>query len=130
MANGPDVPELEVNIPIPEGLRVTADRPYRILVVGDFAGSESGQVSGALADRVVDVRADGFDELLSSARPTVNYTMVDPTRSEKKTMVEVNVAFDSLRAFEPRNLIEQIPAAGTCAWAETRPSAPIRSHGR
>ncbi len=109
MAEGPEVPELEVDIPIPSGLRVTADMPYQILVVSDLAGSDAGSIGGRLESGIVPVKADTFDEVMAQACPHVNYTVADPLGTGG-AMVEVDLRFDSLRAFDPKNLVEQIPA--------------------
>ena len=78
MAEHPEPPDLEVNIPSPAGLRVTGEEPYRILVLGDYAGSDQGSVSGPLESGVVGVTADTFDEVMAQAGPSVNYTTSDP----------------------------------------------------
>jgi type VI secretion system protein ImpC len=110
MADHPEPPDLEVDIPVPSGLRVTTDEKYHILVVNDFAGGQSGSLSGPLNDRVVEVNAGSFDEVLAAACPSVSYTTKDPVGSGG-AMVEVNLRFDSLRAFDPKNLVAQIPPA-------------------
>ncbi len=110
MTDEPLVPDLDVDIPSPSGLKVTADRPYRILIVGDYAGSDAGSISGPLADAVAEVKAESFDELMSASRPTVRFTLADP-HSAANAMVELNLTFESLRAFDPKNVIQQIPAA-------------------
>ncbi len=112
MPDEPLNPELDADAPSPKGLVVTADKPYRMLVVSDLAGSESGSLSGPLADAAVDVKPDSFDELMKQSAPTVKYTTTDPVLSGN-VMVEVNVAFESLHDFEPENLAERIPAANS-----------------
>ncbi|UCE58249.1 MAG: type VI secretion system contractile sheath large subunit [Phycisphaerales bacterium] len=109
MADKPEPPDLEVDIPVPDGLRVTADEPYHILVVSDLAGSEAGTLSGPLATGILPLKADDFDEAMATACPQVNYTLADPLVSGN-AMVEVDLRFDSLRSFDPGNLIEQLPA--------------------
>ncbi|MFQ5590547.1 MAG: type VI secretion system contractile sheath domain-containing protein, partial [Phycisphaerae bacterium] len=110
MADGPEIPDLEVDIPVPGGLHVTADKPYHILVISDFAGSEAGTISGELQSSIVAVSAENFDSVMAAASPHVSYTTSDPLASGD-AMVEVDLRFDSLRAFDPGNLIGQIPAA-------------------
>lgn len=127
MSDSPEPPDLEVNIPVPGGLRVTADQPYGILVVSDLAGSDTGSLSGPLADGVVDVTADSFDELLKGACPSVNFTMTDPVAGGSK-MVEADLRFDSLRAFDPKNLALAIPAARSLM--ETRDRIVARMRGQ
>ena len=112
MAEGPEVPDLEVDIPMPGGLKITADAPYHMLVLSDLAGSAPGSISGELESGVVTLTADTFDEVMAGACPRVNYTTDDPLGAGK-AMVEVDLRFDSLRAFDPKNLVRQITATGS-----------------
>jgi type VI secretion system protein ImpC len=109
MADTPNPPDLDVEIPVPGGLKVTTDRPYHILLVSDFAGSDAGSVSGPLNDNLVAVKAENFDEVMAQASPKVNFTAKDPVGSTG-AMVEVNLRFDSLKNFDPLRVAEQIPA--------------------
>ncbi len=110
MTDENQVPDIEISDSIPSGLKVTTEHPYRVLVVAGFGGtSENGAVSGPLADGVITVNADSFDEVMASARPAVNFTMSDPI-APGNVMVELDLQFDSIRAFAPRGLVEQIPA--------------------
>jgi len=127
MVDGPEVPDLEVDIPFPGGLKVTADQPYHVLVVADFAGSDAGSVSGPLAEGVVPVTADTFDDVMAAAAPRVTYNTTDPLTSAN-AMVEVDLRFDSLRAFDPGNIVPQIPAAK--ALTGVRSAIVNRLHGK
>ena len=109
MTDQPNPPDLDVDIPIPSGLKVTAEHPYHILMVSNLAGSDRGSVSGALASGVVNVTADTFDDVMAAAGPSVNFTTTDPV-APGNVMVEVNLRFDTLRGFDPKSLVEQIPA--------------------
>lgn len=112
-------PDLEVDIPIPDGLKVTTDTPYRILVVADFAGGSDGAVAGALADEVVGVSADSFDSVLSSANPTLDFTVADPVASGG-AMVGVKLSFDSMRAFAPADVARRLKATAALAAVRER----------
>lgn len=112
MTDQPETPDIDVNIPLPEGLRVTGEEPYRMLMVGDFAGSSSGSLSGLLCDGLVEVTADTFDRVLAEAAPQVSYQTTDPLASGS-VMVEVSLKFDSLKSFAPEALWPQIPATRT-----------------
>jgi type VI secretion system protein ImpC len=109
MTENQDVPELEVNLSYPDGLRVSADQPYRIVLIADFAGSPDAKLSGPLASGVVDVTPETFDELLAAARPRASFTLADPT-APGSVMAAIEVCFDSARAFEPDPLLDQLPA--------------------
>jgi len=78
MTEEPLPPELEIRDSLPDGLKVTTARPYRILLVGDLGGTEAGSVSGPLCEHVVPTNADEFDDLMVSARPTVRFKTADP----------------------------------------------------
>ena len=72
MSDEPHNPELDADAPSPKGLAVTTDKPYRMLVVSDLAGSESGSLSGSLAIAVVEVKPDSFVELMRQAAPAAS----------------------------------------------------------
>ena len=113
MPDKPDPPDIDVSIPSPQGLRVTVeDHPYHVLVVGNFAGTETGSLSGDLNDGVVAVSANSFAELLQSARPSMCLKTTDPLASGN-VMVAVDLEFDSLKAFEPTNLLSRLPTTKT-----------------
>ncbi|MCH8253267.1 MAG: type VI secretion system contractile sheath large subunit [Planctomycetes bacterium] len=112
MADDPQPPDVEVSFGTPSGLRVTSEHPYHILLVGDFAGSKDGSVSGPLQSGVVAVTADTCDEVMASASPSTRYTASDPVAAGN-VMVEIDLAFKSLKDFEPNRLVERIPAAKT-----------------
>lgn len=120
-------PDVEVSMPIPAGLQVSGDRPYRILVLDDYAGSESGSVAGPLQDGVVNVSADNLDQVIAHACPSVNYTISDPL-APGSSMVEVSLRFDSLRAFHPSELANQLPA--TQSMMQIREKLVQRMHGK
>ncbi|MGB2987378.1 MAG: type VI secretion system contractile sheath large subunit, partial [Phycisphaerae bacterium] len=120
MTEHTEPPDLEVNIPMPRGLRVTTEgQPYHILLVSDFAGSDAGALSGPLNDSVVGVTADSLEEVVRTARPSVSYKTTDPLASGN-VMVEVNLTFDSLKAFEPKQLVASIPAAKALSAAREK----------
>ena len=128
MSDRPDVPpDLEVDIPVPQGLRVTTEQPYHILVVSDLAGTDSGAVSGPMAEGVVSVTADTFDEVMAAACPTVEFTLADPL-TPGSVMVALRLPFDSLPAFDPKRLVKQIPA--TQALTDVRENLVARLRGK
>ncbi len=109
--------EIEVGLPDAEGAQAGTTVPYRILVVDNFAGAADGTVAGRLESGVADVTPDGFDDLMAAARPSLTLHLTDPTRPGN-VMAEVPLQFDSIRAFEPANLAQQIP--------DTRPLMTVR----
>ena len=96
-------PDLEVNDNMPTALKVTADAPYHFLVVSDLGGSKEGSVSGPLSSGVVPLTATFFDEFMAEANPSVRFPIADPVAGG--AMVEIDLTFSSLKAFDPRNVI-------------------------
>jgi type VI secretion system protein ImpC len=102
-------PDVGVDFPFPEGLRVTRDRPLHLLLAADFAGSEHGRIAGALAEELVAVNAGSFDEVLAQARPEVSFTVADPVVAGGP-MVGVALRFESIKDFRPDRVAEQFAA--------------------
>ena len=125
MTEEPLPPDLDVDLPMPEGLKVTTARPYRILLVSDLAGSESGRVDGPLSDQVVEVKPDTLDGLMAAARPAVSFKTTDPT-APGSVMTEVELTFASLKDFQPAAILRQIPAARTLLEAREPIVARLR----
>ncbi len=100
--------DIDVDIPSPGGLKVTLEnQPYRILLVGDFAGSQAGCLSGPLTDGVVSFGADSFAELMKTACPSLHLRTTDPLASGNQ-MIELDLSFDSLKAFSPASVVQQM----------------------
>lgn len=101
--------KMEVELPSPEELPETegqTDTPYRILVIADYAGAKEGSIGGPLANEVVPITPQTFDEILAVCKPSVDFTLADPTQPGS-AMAEVKLSFDSLRAFHPRAIAER-----------------------
>ncbi len=126
MSDHSDVPDLEVNLPAtPDGLRVTTDFPYRLLLVSNLAGCGEAALSGPLKERVVEVNAESFDELFQTARPSADFTIADPV-SPGGGMVGLSLVFTSLRDFDPKRLVEQIPSARALLAIRSQIAARMR----
>jgi len=121
-------PDLEITDRVPSGLRVTGDTPYRFLLVTSLIGSADGaSISGAPADGVAEVSPHTFDEFMASARPTVRLRLADPV-GPGNALTEIELCFDSMNAFQPQSLVEQIPSARSL-WS-IRETIMHRLHGR
>ena len=120
-------PDLDIDFGFPEGLKVTTDQPYRILVVSDLGGSDAGTLSGPLATGVVKVTADSFDSMLKAANPTLGFTLADPVAAGG-AMVAVDLSFDSIRAFDPAQVAARLKA--TASLVGVRARMVERIHGQ
>ena len=120
-------PDLDVDFCIPEGLKVTTDQPYRILVVSDLGGSDAGTLSGPLSSGVVDVTANTFDSILKTANPSLRFTLADPVGTGGG-MVAVDLSFNSIRAFDPPQVAARLD--GTAALVGVRARIVERIQGK
>jgi type VI secretion system protein ImpC len=127
MTEEPLPPDLDVVEHLPDGLKVTARRPYTILLAADFAGGAEGRIAGPLTERTAEVTPDSFDELLATAAPTLSFKLADPT-SSSNALAEVELCFRKLKDFTPAGLLPQIPA--TRPLAALREALVARLHGK
>ena len=109
MTDEPQPPDINVDLPMPDSLKVTTDRPYRILLISDLAGTDKGTLAGPLESGLVEINADNFDEVMSQAGPMVNFTTTDPLKAGN-AMAEVQLTFASLKGFQPAAILAQLPA--------------------
>ena len=58
----------------------------------------------------MELSPDNFDALLAAARPDVALKLADPT-VPGNVLTEVDLRFDSLKAFQPQTILRQIPSA-------------------
>jgi type VI secretion system ImpC/EvpB family protein/type VI secretion system ImpB/VipA family protein len=108
MTDEPLPPDLDVVDRYPDGLKVTTDRPYRILLITDLAGGEAGRLTGTLTDRVADVTPETFDALFAEAQPTVTLKLADP-HSPTNALTAFDLSFRTLKDFAPQAVLQQIP---------------------
>ncbi len=109
MTEEADIHQLNVEIPAPSGLKVTMEKPYRMLILGDFAGTEKGKVQGDLANGVVELNANNFDEVMKAAAPAVSFTLADPTTAGG-ALAEAKLSFNSIRDFDPTSIARRLGA--------------------
>ncbi len=119
-------PDLDVDFPMPDGLKVTTDTPYRLLVVADLAGGEGGDLDGPLLGEVVETNAEKFDALLHEARPRVTLALSDPA-TPKAAPVEMTFTVTSMKDFHPTALIPQAPVLGALHDAREALVARLRA---
>ena len=105
----PTPPDIEVNLPSPESLKVTSDAPCRLLIISNLAGTDEGRVGGAFAEQLVEVNAENFDDLLAAANPSISFKTTDPL-AKSSIMAEVELSITSLKDFQPAALLERLHA--------------------
>jgi len=103
-----------------------ADVPaYHILFIADFAGSEQAALSGVINDQVLPVTAESFDALVGAAGPTLALKIADPVKGGGG-WADITLRFESLRDFDPAQLIGRIPATQGLAGAREQFVARLR----
>ena len=112
-------PNLDVDLPLPEGLYVTTARPYRVLYLADLAGGDSGTLAGPLMDAVVDLKPDDFADFMAATRPTLTLRLADPVAGDQH-LVELRLAFGNVRDFHPAAVFAQLEPAAPLWQARER----------
>ncbi|KTD65743.1 type VI secretion system contractile sheath small subunit [Legionella spiritensis] len=103
-------PKERINIvykPAIEGVEETVELPLRQLVLGEFT---SEQVQDTLEDRKpISIDKDNFDQVFKEREITLSLTVSNRLEKSQEKQMHLNLKFETLRDFEPDNLIEQIP---------------------
>lgn len=124
--NEENVPDIEVNDTIPSGLKVSADQPYRALLVTSLTGSsEHVTLNGPLNTQVTPVDATRFDDFMRDASPTLTFSLDDPMGGPPASLT---LSFESIKDFHPDSLI-----AGTALLSSiqsVRVACVERLHGK
>ncbi|AZE99808.1 Uncharacterized protein ImpB [Pseudomonas orientalis] len=109
--DGSVAPRERINItvkPAIGGAQEEVELPLKLLVLGDFSQREDPR---KLEDRKpIGIDRSSFDEVL--AKQTLNLTLSVPNRLQEDADVEdlaVQVRINSMKDFNPANLVEQIP---------------------
>ncbi len=88
--------------------------PYRVLVIGNFSGSDDRdplQASKSLADRsIYRIRKrEDFDTVLQEIDPWLTFTVPNRISADEKSEVEIRLDFKSIRDFHPDAIVTKVP---------------------
>jgi type VI secretion system protein ImpB len=110
--DGSVAPKERINItfkPAVGGAQEEVELPLKLLVLGDFSQRED---SRKLEDRKpIGIDKNAFDEVL--AKQALSLTLNVPNRLQEEADLEelaIQVRINSMKDFNPANLVEQIPA--------------------
>lgn len=109
--DGSVAPKERINItfkPATGGVQEEVELPLKLLVLGDFTGREDPR---KLEDRKpVGIDKNTLDEVL--AKQALSLTLSVPNRLQERTDIDelaIQVRINSMKDFNPANLVEQIP---------------------
>jgi type VI secretion system protein ImpB len=89
-----------------EGEKSDVELPFKVLVMGDFAGAEDPT---PLIDReAVPVNSDNLDAVMRAISPRVEISVRDALRGGKDYRIPVMLSFTSFDDFSPKRLVESI----------------------
>jgi type VI secretion system protein ImpC len=95
-----------------------ADRPFRILVLGNFSGRDARSPDAALAGRTPKrIDRDNFEQVLSMLEPELNLRLGSGPETIKLT-------FRELEDFEPDSIVKRCALFQTPASPVAKPHAP------
>jgi type VI secretion system protein ImpB len=106
---GSVAPKERVNIvykPATGDAQEEVELPLKLLVVGDFTQAKDGR---ALEDRpTIAVDKDNFDEVLKAQNLQLDLTVQNTLSGNEGDELAVNLKFQSLKDFEPDQLVQKI----------------------
>jgi type VI secretion system protein ImpB len=90
-----------------EGTLVKKELPFVVGVMGDFAGQNTEALKPLKERRFVQIDRDSFDDVLKRMNPKLSFT-VNNKLSDDNTEFKVNIGFQSMKDFEPEQVVRQI----------------------
>jgi type VI secretion system protein ImpB len=107
---GSVAPKERVNIvykPATGDAQEEVELPLKMLVMGDFTLAEDERM---VEDREpINVDKDNFNEVLKAQNLELQMTVPDELSEQKGEEMGVHLKFDSLKDFEPDQIIKQVP---------------------
>ena len=104
-----EIPNARINITLDletGGAKKNIELPLNLLMIGDYSG---GKTIGPVAEREkIKVNKENFNDVLKSLNPEIDLT-VDNKISNDGSDLKVNLSFESLRSFEPDEIVQQVP---------------------
>jgi len=93
-----------------EGASIQKELPFVVGVMGDFAGNNPGVDQKGIKDRkFVKIDPDNFDDVMKKIQPGVQMRVTN-TLTEEDSEMSVNLQFNNMEDFEPKNIVQQVPA--------------------
>jgi type VI secretion system protein ImpC len=106
VSSGPDKTQIHAR-PEPAGAKKAVQLPFRLLLVSDL-DPEATPSDWSGASRIRRVDKHTFDGFLEELSPRLHIDVPD-RRSAAPRMLEIDLAFSSLKAFHPAQLAAQVP---------------------
>lgn len=90
-----------------EGAVEKKELPFVVGVMGDYSGDASGELRPYKERKFVQIDQDNFDHVLKNFKPGLQLN-VDNTIQGDGTSLAVNLTFNSMQDFDPKNIVEQV----------------------
>lgn len=104
-------PKERINVtfkPATGGANEEIELPLKVMVVGDFLQRQDER---PMAERKpVSINTSNFTDVMSKQDLKLELTVPNVLQEESKEDISISLSFESMRDFEPGNLVEQIPS--------------------
>src|SRR5690349_16818501 len=101
-------PRVQITYDLEKGdAKEKKELPYVIGVVGDFSGQPEKELARLKDRKFVGVDRDNFNDVLKAMTPRLE-TRVENTLKGDGSQLGVELKFNSLKDFEPENVVKQI----------------------
>ena len=85
--------------------------PFKVMVMGDFTQQEDER--SVEERKPININKDNFNEVLSKQNLSIDLNVADKlsdeSSSEDPSELDINLAFNTLKDFEPESIVRQVP---------------------
>ncbi len=89
--------------------------PFKVMVMGDFTQQDDARP--VEERKPISINKDNFNEVLSKQKLTIHMNVADKlsdaisgeSSDEENSELAINLAFNSLKDFEPESIVRQVP---------------------
>ncbi len=81
--------------------------PFKLLILGDFSNADSDREIESLKPTAIDL--NNFDKVIKSHKVNISLDIALADDNGQINYIDVDIVFQSLKSFEPEQLIESVP---------------------
>lgn len=94
--------------------------PFIVGMMADLSGQPAEPLPKIKDRKFIEVDRDNFNGVLSAAKPRLAMRVPNKLVAEGDEMLNVELSFESMDDFEPKSIIEQVPAMNKLMEARSR----------
>lgn len=89
---------------------IMKELPFVMGILADLSGHSEKELPKLKDRKFVYIDRDNFNDIMKSYAPRVTVRVKDKLSTAEEAMTNVDMTFNNIEDFNPRNIIEQVPA--------------------